>query len=292
MTIISQTDDAMIAYLPGGRLTLTSGEPEGVTDVTNGTTLYYEPYIHDLIPIYNTTLLIWELFRFTPLSIAVPSSTNTNYDINVYNNAGTLTLEAVAWADDTSRDVALSRQNGVFVRSTNLGARYLGTIRTTATTGGCDDNPAQRFVYNYYNKINKRLYKAFADATWTYATLNTWRQCNSSTANQLAILNGVQEDVVNVWYMLTWNKNSATHFGFLGVGNSSTTANSGSSNRGDGSTSTLENGRLAQFVTFTANGYRYYPAIEAVGATGSGTSIFKRDSNTYSIGSMNGWWRC
>src|SRR5574337_954655 len=39
--------------LPGGRLTLTSGTPVTTSDVTGATTVYYTPYLHNLIPLWD-----------------------------------------------------------------------------------------------------------------------------------------------------------------------------------------------------------------------------------------------
>lgn len=290
MTINNAIDDVIFPHFAEGRLTLTSGDPIGA-DVTDADTLYYAPYIGDIISLYDMVSGLWVPKKFVQTAIAIPSTTNTNYDLFGYDNSGTFTLELQAWTDDSTRNVTLGRQNSVIIQSGAANKRYLGTIRTTGTTGRCSDNPANRFVWNYYNRVFKRLYKAFDAASWTYNTINTWRQCNASAANQLEIVTGQNEDAIYLWYMLTHVRGLAS-FGFIGIGNDSTTVNSASSNRGDSSSTTLRNNRLAQFVVNPGVGYHFYPALEAWGTTGSGNATFERDSNTYSIGSMNGLWRC
>lgn len=87
---------------PGGRLTLTSGQPIYVADVT-GTTLYYSPYVNDLIVLWDGTRWLpyqvpefgiplgtlvtgagYDVFAFT--STATPSSTNTSTDIVTFGS--------------------------------------------------------------------------------------------------------------------------------------------------------------------------------------------------------------
>lgn len=287
MAYINAIDDIVYPHPIEGRLTLTSGDPETYTDVTDATTIYYEPYIGDRISLYNTTLSRWENLQFSQISIAVPATTNTNYDMYIYNNAGTITLEAVAWTDDTTRAVALAYLEGMRVKSTETNKLFIGGFRTTGNSGCVSDNPAFRFLCNQYNRIMKRMYKAFNAATWTYGVVGTWRQCNGSTTNQLeAFLPQGEENIFYIWFMLTYVTGLAPN-GFCGIGANSTTSNSASCNAGENSTSTGKNGRYAQYIG-PQSGYRYFTAMERTGPTGSGNGKFERDSNTYSVGSMNG----
>ena len=84
-----------------GRLTLTSGTPVTSSDVTAATTLYFAPYKGNRIGLNNGSA--WQVHTFTELSIAVPATTDTNYDVFVYDNNGTPTLELLAWSDATTR---------------------------------------------------------------------------------------------------------------------------------------------------------------------------------------------
>lgn len=93
--------------------------------------MYYTPYQGDRIALFNGTN--WSVNRFTQLSFTLSGLTSgKNYDVFVYNNAGTITLElSAAWSTDTSRTDALTTQNGVYVKSSATTRRYLGTFRTT-----------------------------------------------------------------------------------------------------------------------------------------------------------------
>lgn len=168
-------DGVVSLSLCDGRLTLESGVPISSSDQTAKTTLYLTPYNGNRIAVYNGTK--WKFYSFTERSLAVPSTTNTNYDIFIYDDAGTLTLEAVAWTNDTTRATALTTQDGVYVKSGATSRRWLGTIRTTATSGQCEDSAAKRFVYNYYNQAPR--YLRSTDSSDRTTTSTTFSQVGS-----------------------------------------------------------------------------------------------------------------
>ena len=79
-----------------GRLTLTSGTSVTTTDVTGATSIYFAPYNGDRISIYDGTRLC--LYSFTQLTLALGTLVKAMaYDIFIYDNAGTLTLESLKW---------------------------------------------------------------------------------------------------------------------------------------------------------------------------------------------------
>lgn len=119
-----------------GRLTLASGTPVVTTNQTAKTTIYFTPYIGKYIALYNGST--WDVIGFTEISVSVPSTTNTPFDIFCYSNSGTATLETVNWTNDTTRATALTYQDGVYVKSGATTRRYLGTGRTTGSSGQCE----------------------------------------------------------------------------------------------------------------------------------------------------------
>ncbi len=94
-TFVSTGVDPKIKTLANGRITLTSQVPVTTTDVTGATTIYFTPFMGNEIALYTGTT--WKAYAFTQLSLAVPATTNTMYDLYVYDNASTLTLEAQEW---------------------------------------------------------------------------------------------------------------------------------------------------------------------------------------------------
>jgi hypothetical protein len=161
-----------------GRLTLTSGEGMPITSVS-GTTLYYTPFTGNKIALYNTTTAEWVLHTFSEVSLSLASAAAaTNYDVFIYDNAGTKVLELAAnWSGTATRAVALVMQNGVYVKSGEANKRYIGTIRTT-TAGTTVSTTTQRFIWNKDNQVpmfldaNDSTSHTFAGNSGVYAP---WR---------------------------------------------------------------------------------------------------------------------
>jgi len=199
-----------------GRLTITTGVPVTTANVTAATTLFFTPYFGSTLALYDGTR--WNLYSFTQLSIAVPATTATLYDVFVYDNAGTLTLELTAWSSATARVTAIAFQNGVYVRSGATTRRYLGTFRTTAVSGQTEDSTANRFLWNYYNRVVKSLTRVETTASWTYST-NVIRQANANVLNQINLITGVSEDIVscNLKHTCSLATNNANNIAGIGL---------------------------------------------------------------------------
>jgi hypothetical protein len=178
-----------------GRLTLTSGNPITASDVTAATTIYFTPYKGNRIALYDTVLAKWFLRTFSEKSLLVPPTTNAVYDVFAYDNAGALTLEVVPWANDTARATALALQDGVYVKVGDSSRRYLGTFRTTGSSGQTEDSLAKRYLWNFYNRSLRAMRRVDSTATWTYTT-SAFRQANGSSANQLDFVIGLAEEAV------------------------------------------------------------------------------------------------
>jgi len=184
---------------PGGRLTLTTGVPVTTIDVHAATTVYYTPYVGDKIAIYNGS--DWVFHQFSELSLSLSGYTaDKNYDIWIYDNAGTLTLDSTVWTNDTTRATAITRQDGVYVKSGDAIRRYLGTIRTTSTTGQCEDSKQRRLCWNFYNKENRFI--EYNNATsHTYG--GTYRGWNNSNIHFVEWVSGDTIQVLLHLYMRT-----------------------------------------------------------------------------------------
>lgn len=186
-------DVVLSSYRPqsscDGRLTLESGVPVSTTDQTAKTSVYFTPINGNLLGLYDGTS--WKLYTFTELTLALGTLTSgKNYDIFVYDNSGTLTLElSAAWTNDTTRADALTTQDGIYVKNGATTRRYVGTIRTTATTT-TEDSLAKRFCWNLYNQQNRALEVFDSAASWTLAT-GTFRNANNSATNRVQVVTGL-----------------------------------------------------------------------------------------------------
>lgn len=183
--------------VPGGRLTLTSGNP-GYVNVASAGTVYYTPYLSNIISLYNGRC--WNDYVFSELSLTISTLTGTMYDIFAYDNGGTVTLTAVAWASSTARAASLVYQDGYLVRSSSyknylyLGSFYL--IISNGTNSLTADSITKRCLWNYYNRIEKLLTVSENTQHSYSSTLRPWN--NSSTNNNLVFVVGVSEDLIHV----------------------------------------------------------------------------------------------
>lgn len=174
----------------GGRLTLTSAVPITSSDVTGAGTLYYTPFGHGQINLYDGSVWVTRSFSETSLSLTITDA--TNYDVFGYWTGSALALELTAWASATARATALTRQDGILVKSGDATRRYLGTIRASGTNV-CEDSVAKRFVWNAYNRANRILYRRDESAVSWVAPGSAWQMANNSSANRVEIVVGLAE---------------------------------------------------------------------------------------------------
>lgn len=245
-----------------GRLTLETGVPISSTDQTAKTTLYFTPYLGARISTYSGS--VWTTSTFTEKSISLAGLTaNSNYDCFIVDS--TLALELVIWTNDTTRATALTTQDGVLVKSGATTRRYLGTIRTTNTTGQCEDSMLRRLVWNQYNQIQRPLLAGDATASWTYATA-TWRQARGSAANQIDWVCG-QAGRAIVAHNATRIAPTTTQFGQIGIGLNRT--NNVDSAQGVFIAPNFTSGTAvqvtAEYVGVQSLGYTYLAAVEIAG---------------------------
>ena len=253
-----------------GRLTLTSATPVTVADVTAATTLYWALYKGNRIALYDGAT--WVMKALSQLSIAVPATTNTMYDVFIDYNAGTPQLSVTAWTNDTTRATALTTQNGVLVQTGNLDWRYVGSFRTTGVSGQTEDSAAKRYVWNYYHRVMRAMRVREATDSWTYTT-DTWRQANGAAANQLDFVVGYAEIVVTATVLVQWGNTSAVRAN-VGIGEDSTSAVSSNDIRSGNHNLASANGRpfaSASICVSPAVGRHYLAWLERSEATGTTT---------------------
>jgi len=273
---------------PCGRLTLTSGTPVTTADVTAATTLYYAPYGGcNQIQTYNG--FGWGTSAFTELSIAVPAVATQMYDVFVYDNAGTLTLELTAWTNDTTRATALTTQNGVYVKTGALTRLYLGSVRTVAS-GQLNDSLALRHVWNYYHRVERLLARYEGTDSWSYSTA-TWRQANGAVANQVEIVVGVAEVLLDLQLIAFSSNNNANIARVASIGEGSTTTPMTTSILYSPQPTTWPAAQRFQHHAtvrkYPAVGYQYYAWLEYSDATA--TTTWLGDNTASSQSGLSGW---
>lgn len=171
----------LAGVLPGGRLTLESGVPFSTTDQTAKTNIYYTPDASDFIRLYDGTRV--REYTFTERTYALGTLTSGRpYDQFMYDNAGTLTLEGLAWTSGTTRATALAWQAGLgLVKSGDPTRLYLGTFYTASTTTTAQSE-SDWLLWNAYNQRKCCVRKLDSTShTNSSGTLVNWRSSSTST---------------------------------------------------------------------------------------------------------------
>jgi len=274
--------------MPGrcdGVLTLESGVPYSTSDQTAKTSLYFTPYKGNHVSLYNGAA--WTDVTFTELTLSLSGLTaDTNYDVFL-DDDGT-TLSAVAWTNGTTRATALTLQDGAYVKSGDTTKLYLGTFRTTASTGQCEDSVLKRYVWNNYNRKPRRLLIADSTDSWTYNT-TTLRSWNNSANNRAQFVIGLSEEPVNLTFVAASSNSSGASHG-TGIGLDSTSARATDSISGGGAHS-VALPLTSIYRGYPGIGYHYLQLLEIGGSVG--TTSFYGDAgltNVFKSGAIGEIW--
>lgn len=184
---------AMAGVRPGGRLTLTTAVPVTTADVTGATSIYYTPYVTNIIPLWDGAR--WKPIEFTEYTLALGTlSSGKPYDVFAYISSGVLALESLAWTNDTTRATAVSIQDGRYCKSGDKTRLYLGTFYTTATTT-TEDSKVKRYLWNAYNQAPKQMEFNSNDAGHTWTGGSGFRAYNNSSANKVEFVCGLTAEL-------------------------------------------------------------------------------------------------
>lgn len=266
-----------------GRLTLTSGTPVTTADVIGATSIYFTPYMGDRIALFDGTL--WKTLTFTERTLSLGTLTSgLPYDVFAYDSSGTVTLESLAWTNNTTRATALTLQNGIFVKTGATTRRYLGTFYTTSTTT-TEDSTSKRFLWNYYNRFARALSCKDTTNSWTYTT-STYRSANNDTTDgvgRFSCVVGVVEDTGYFFNQALANSSVSTQVA-SGIGINSTSVNSAIA-FGHNPTSIMM--VISQCSSFLSAGFNYIQRLEYSQAAGT-TTWYGDDGGTNVIAGMTG----
>ncbi len=150
--------------------------------------IYLLPYKGERIALYDGT--VWSYHSLGANGISIDNAglaKDQNYDVFVHDNSGTLALELLIWTAHgagSSTRTALGVQDGVYVRGSDDTRRYVGTVRTIDVGGTVKftDAAQQRFVWNYYNRVDYADSSQDSTNSWTDAGNSTFSAINGGNA--------------------------------------------------------------------------------------------------------------
>ena len=269
-----------------GRLTLATADPVPTAEIASSATLYFTPYKGNRVSLYVPDYG-WRVYSFAELTLDISGFTTAkNYDIFLYDNAGTLTLEGLVWSNDTLRATALYNKDGRWVKTGYLNKLYLGTIRMNAAGATCDTLKA-RFIWNNYNRVNRVIKVIDATASWTYATSGTVRPMNNAAANKFEFVVGLVEEPIWLHYILHGKvAASTTQFG-AAIGLDVTNANNATTFSFIMNAANYHSFAHALFNALPPLGYHYLQLCEY--QEGAQTTVFTGTDAFYGISGGLGW---
>ena len=266
------------------RLTSVAGSPIVLQDVTAITSMFIEPFRGNRIALYDGAT--WNLRTVASTSFPLTTGNypaNTNFDVFASDSGGNPGYIASAWASDTARATGLAFQDGVLVQSGIPTRRYLGTFRTTSVAGQTEDSTVRRYIWDNYNRIPRSLLRVEPAGSWTY-TNPAYRQANGNPANQVEIVVGYNDCVLDLSLLIMVANNSASATISFGFGIDGAT---GSLN-GGGQAITLANSQilsvLARYVANVPLGRHTYAWLES--STAGGVTTW------YGTGAVSGNTQC
>lgn len=242
LDVIATAAQAMMlatqAAPPGGRLTLTTAVPVTTSDVTAATTVYYTPYVNNVVALWDGN--IWMPTVFSEVSLALGTLTNgQGYDVFGFLSSGALSTELLAWTNSTTRATAVTLQDGRPCKSGDKTRLHLGSFYTTSTTttedsgGGAVTNVGgNRYLWNTYNRVPRFIAVRDTSVGWNYTTA-TIRSANNNGANAVRYFCGLAGDSLVAQISAGAEvKNNTVAAAFVGVGVDTTTTVSGVANAG------------------------------------------------------------
>ncbi len=219
----NRLDRAMQSVIPGGRLTLESGVPVSTTDQTAKTSIFYTPFVHNVVPLWNGS--DWVPTTFTEVTQALGTITSGRpYDVFGFLNGSALNTEILAWTSDTARATAVTLQDGRYCKSGDKTRLLLGTFYTTSTTT-TEDSAAKRLLDNVYNKTIRRT--TSSNTTIHTYTTGAWRQWNGGTGGGIVEwVQSVQRDAISLSLTVGFSRSSAGTMGYANIGYDATNGSS------------------------------------------------------------------
>lgn len=209
---------------PQVRLSLTTGDPADVDEVTGATTLYCIPFKGNIVTLYDGSS-DWEEFELSSQISASLSGLTADlpYDVFVYDSSG-LTLDLTAWSDANTRATALTTQDGKEVKTGATSRLYLGTILINSSGGQCDKSFTLMGIWNRYNQLYWPMRVIDTTNSWTYGS-TTVRAANNSNANRVTFVQGLDENPIDAQVTVQDLSTVGGYYPSVGIGIDRTNGN-------------------------------------------------------------------
>ena len=217
-SITLSTSATAVNNITGGRVGLVSGDP--ISDASAATTIYFTPFKGNCVSVWSLAASAWVIKSFSELSVAVPSVATQAYDIFLRDD---LSLQLVAWTNDSTRASNITLFEGVYVRHGAANWKYLASFRTQAS-GQTESSTSRRLLDNYYNKVLADVVCQDTTDSWTYN--GAYREINGASTDgvsRVAFMVGVSENVVEATFNHLGQGSASNRILYAGIGLDGTT---------------------------------------------------------------------
>lgn len=253
---LSVTSNGRLPYAIGGRLTLASGAPIMNTTQAGKTTIYWTPYLGQIVPIFNGNDFIpsdigGELSQATTDNTKSPAAVaaNSNYDLFIWDDSGTYRCtRGPAWSSSTARGTGagtteLELLKGIYVNKVSITngpdaqrGTYVGTVRSNGSSqidyifGGSAAGGIAGVigVWNMFNRVDVEMSVHDTTASWSFSSATAGPLDPGATGsglnNRISYIIGLAEDSIDL-RMYCRSRTAAVNGAhlFYGIGVDSTT---------------------------------------------------------------------
>ena len=277
--------------MPQGRLTLLTATPVMTSTQSAKTTLFYTPYVGNLVPLYDGTSMA--MTTFAELSAATSDTTKSPAAIGaskvndwfVWSDAGTIRIgHGPDWTSDTARSAgtALVMVNGILLNNVSITngpaasrGTYVGTTRSNASSqldwilgaAAAGGTAAVLGVWNNYNKVDVITAVSSTTASWSLAAASV-RMAENSASFRVSFISGFLGEAYSAQYIATAAPGAG---GYCSVGVSLDTTSAITGAYVKQNSASLQAAMVGSECT-SSIGWHYFQAMEISGA--AGTSSF------------------
>jgi hypothetical protein len=171
-----------------GRLTTETGVPVSGSDRTAQTSLRFTPYFGDRVGLFNGSR--WSSYAFSELSLTVPATIHRPFDVFLYDNSGTLTLESVNYNQTTGSITSITAANPPVVTSAGHGLSNGDQVIIEGANNSVGTY-LNGFQVTVANITTNTFEIEFGKASGLVAsTTGTWYKVNGTRATALVTQNG------------------------------------------------------------------------------------------------------
>ncbi|HEY1722248.1 MAG TPA: hypothetical protein VGG27_13470 [Magnetospirillaceae bacterium] len=235
---------------PGGRLTLQSGSPVQTTDQSASSTIYYDTYASNTVPVISGTgAIVYLPIAANEISVGLSATqilASSAYDIWAFSNSGTLAIcVGPAWTSLTTRSAttAVASVLGLWVNNAAMNstcwggpsgstaysiaanqATLLGSFQTAGTAGvtymvlngSLLNGGAQILLSNAYNRVPVFSTVPAQTASWTYGSPG-WRLTNGGGQLTTTVFDTLAQGFIKATYSINAAGSSTSVLCSVGV---------------------------------------------------------------------------